>query len=125
MRRLLAFALCLMTAGCLGEPTAADPAAIVGTWTLQSVNNSALPYTYPTGKQITSETLVMNFDGSFSSLDNYSDGSQFAAQGIYTLVGNQIEFYDATHNVYYAGDWSATSILQRFGNFELRFRKSS
>jgi hypothetical protein len=125
MRRLLALALCLVTAGCLSEPTVANAGAIVGTWTLQSVNNAPLPYTYPTGKAIVSETLSIGPDGSFTSLDKYSDGTEYVAQGVYTLLGNEIEFYDALHNTRWHGTWSATSIVQIFGSFELQFRKST
>jgi hypothetical protein len=123
MRRFAAIALCLLFTGCLSETTAPSAALLVGTWSLVSVNSSPVPFTYPNGKQVMDETVVILQDGTYSATAHYSDATTYNETGVLTIVGATVLFTDITGNIQYDASWNETAMTQHIGNYSLGFRK--
>jgi hypothetical protein len=107
MRRALT-ALCalflLTTAGVCGDdPSSA--AAIVGTYTLVSVNGHALPAPFEQST-ITSGSIVVNADNTFTYTENHSGSAAHVTSGTWSLSGSTYTFHPTA-----AGETDGTGTL--------------
>jgi hypothetical protein len=92
-----------LLSGCGSDKsTGPTQASIVGTWNLESVNGTPLPYVFqttPTKLEVLSEQFVVDADGTFTdeSTVREMDGSTVTTQtstdaGTYSLNGTAVEF---------------------------------
>ena len=70
----LAFAATAASA-CAGNDVTSPTTSVVGTYTLTSINGSALPYNFGNGTTLTSDQLIIRNDGSYTETAYFSDGS--------------------------------------------------
>ena len=101
---LSVLALSLLAAGCGGEPTAAEPRDVVGTWDLVRFGGEPVPATIPyQGNTFTVESSVITFgaDGRYSIaaraiLNSLVSGGPptrvSTASGTYTYAGAVVRF---------------------------------
>jgi hypothetical protein len=94
----------LLAAGCGGEPTAAEPRDVVGTWVLERFGGEPVPATIPyQGSTFTVESSVITFgaDGHYSIaaraiLNSLVSGGPptrvSTASGTYTYAGAVVRF---------------------------------
>ena len=68
--RYLAAAALLLAISC-GDPTEPTTSSITGTWSLETVNGSSLPYTYP-GSTATNKFEILSGTVTFASAGTYS-----------------------------------------------------
>jgi Lipocalin-like domain len=103
MRKLLVACAALAMLGCGGDSTGPSASA-VGTWNLQTVNGSGLPYTVifvasPVYRfEILSDEVVVNADGTYTETSSVreTDGTTVTTSteqddGTWTQHGNQID----------------------------------
>jgi hypothetical protein len=95
MKKLASLALLVLVASCnlFGGDDGGDT-AIVGTWTLQSVNGDPLPANFQDGEftaQITAGTAVVSADGTFSYSETW-DGESDITSGTWTKSGDTYTF---------------------------------
>ena len=99
MRRLLLACTAVALLGCGGDST--GPAASAeGTWNLQTVSGSSLPFTFqtsPTKQEIISDQYVLNAGGTYSEFftiretDNGTvTTTDFTDDGTWSQSGNQV-----------------------------------
>ena len=121
MRRVLLFGLLLSLSACLSGSTI--PVSVIGTYNLQTVNGSALPFTFANGVVLQSEVLTLNNDGTFTDVARRADGSVVSDAGVYTNYSGTITFSDLTINLVYQGQLSGTVMTTTIGGFTQRFQK--
>ena len=126
MRRisaLLGLGLALTTACGMSDATSPS-SSLEGTYSLRSINGAALPYRFPTGLQLTSETLTLRSDGSYSDIGRYNDGSTTTEVGFYTAANNAITFNDQTAGITYQGSLSGTVLTEIANGYTQTFQKN-
>ena len=102
MRRLLSLALALAIVGC-GSDSSSEPtnASVAGTWTLQSVNGSQLPFTLSnvgsTKIELVSSVVNVTSAGTWTStsqtrttINGQATTSTGTQAGTYTLSGSAV-----------------------------------
>jgi hypothetical protein len=120
MRRIFLIGLALGFTACLGGTT--GPVSVVGTYNLQTVNGSPLPYTYPNGVVLQSEVLTLKADGTFTDVATRV-GSAASDAGIFTNFSGTVTFSDETINQVYQGQLSGNTMTTVVGGFTQRFLK--
>ena len=126
MRRisaLLGLGLALTTACGMSDATSPS-SSLEGTYSLRSINGAALPYRFPTGLQLTSETLTLRSDGLYNDIGRYNDGSTTTEVGFYTAANNAITFNDQTDNFVYQGSISGNVLTQITNGFTAVYQKN-
>ncbi|MEP6618783.1 MAG: hypothetical protein ABJE47_05695 [bacterium] len=121
MRRAVIALLALSFSACLTEPSEAGVAA--GRYTLQSVNGTALPFTFPNNVAVVSEILILDPNGTFQDIATRSDGAAVTDVGNYTVVGNRVTFSDQTVLLLYSGDISGNVLTTLVGTFTERWQR--
>jgi hypothetical protein len=129
MRRLLVAAALALTLACsVGDAgTNANNTAIAGTYALQTINGSGLPFTFVSGTDsltVSTDTIAVAADGSWAESYAYrqtvsgqvTTGTQVDG-GLWVTDGNQIEF-DSTLSglVVYTGTFTASMLSLTDGN---------
>jgi hypothetical protein len=117
MRRLALFALAGSLAGSLvacSMDSTGPSGSVEGSYTLQRINGQYLPYTFSSGRQLTSDRLVLYPDGSFDELSRYSDGSSTLDEGEYSGYNGSLTFYYNTGDVYQGS--VSRDVLTQVGN---------
>ena len=133
--RFIACLLLMVAAACGGDsPTEPTPASVAGTWRLQTVNGSALPYVlvqFETDKvELTSEVLTVAASGSFTQLTQFTttQSGQVSVEdltdaGTYTLNGTAATFtYDSDGSTG-TGSLSGNTLTVAGGGFAMVYRK--
>jgi hypothetical protein len=110
-------------AGCSNSSTSPS-GSIVGTYTLQTINGSTLPYTVSSTRAISSEQLSLNNDGTYNDVSRYTDGSSFTEVGYYTQYNNAITFNDQTDNLTYQGSVSGNVLTEISNGFTAAYQKN-
>ena len=108
MRRLVSLALVLAVAGC-GSDSSTTPtnSSVAGTWTLQSVNGSPLPFTLsasPAKIELLSDVVVATSNGTWTSTQQtrttIGTGTPTTSTatdgGTYTLSGNNVSILSSS-----------------------------
>jgi hypothetical protein len=123
MRRLLSLALVFAAMACGSDNSTSTPtnASVAGTWTLQTVNGGALPYTAapaPTKVEILSNTVTATSAGTWTSTTQIrttigtqapTTATQLDA-GTYTLSGNNVAINSTANGVVGAGAISGNTL---------------
>lgn len=133
MRRLLL--ICAIVGGiACGDSTSPGMAAVAGTWSLQSVNGSPLPYTISQGSlsttQIASGTLVVSRSGTFTdttTVATTANGEQStsaeADSGSYSLNGAVVSFAFVTDGLTGTGLLNGDSVTVALSGYSLLYTK--
>ena len=119
----LAAAAILFTSACANDVTGPS-GSVAGTWSLRTLNSTALPYTFSPNTTIVSEQLTLSSDGSYNDVASYSDGSVFREFGFYTLNNNAITFNDQTDNITYQGSISGNVLTEISGQYTSVYQKN-
>lgn len=115
MRRftgLLVLGLALVGACNSSDSTAPGGGTLTGSYSLKTVNGSTLPYNFPNGLVLVSETLTLGADGSYTDLATYNSGQQSTEFGSYSALNNSVTFHDQTDNITYSGSVSADVLTE-------------
>ena len=99
MRRIAMFALAGTLAACSMDSTGPS-GSVDGSYTLQRINGQTLPYTFPSGRRLVDDRLVLYRDGTFEDLSTYSDGSTTFDEGDYENYNGALTFYSTSGDVY-------------------------
>ena len=133
--RFIACLLLMVAAACGGDsPTEPTPASVSGTWRLQTVNGSVLPYLlvqFETDKvELTSEVLTVAASGSFTQLTQLTttQSGQVSTEsltdaGTYTLNGTALTFTFDSDGSTGTGSLSGNTLTVAGGGFAMVFRK--
>jgi hypothetical protein len=100
MRRLVCFALVFAALACGGDDTTTPTqASVAGTWTLQTINGSPLPFTLSASPKIELLSSVVNVSANGTWTSTTTNRTTIASQtstttstdaGTYTLSGNNV-----------------------------------
>jgi hypothetical protein len=104
IHRFVSFTLMVVVAACGSDaPTQPTPASVVGTWHLQTVNGSALPYLMPQDDfealELTSDVFTVDAKGTFTQVSQFrvTQDAQWSMEsvadsGSYALNGATVTF---------------------------------
>ena len=123
MRKLALLALAIGMAACANDATAPST-SVEGSYSLQRINGTALPYTFSNGLQLTSDQLVLNTDGTFTDVARYSNGQSTTEVGYYTSLNGSITFNDQTSGISYQGSLSGTVLTEIVSGFTETYQKN-
>ena len=123
MRRFALLALAIGMAACANDATA-PATSIEGSYSLQRINGTALPYTFSNGLQLVGEQLVLNTDGTFTDVARYSNGQSNTEVGYYTSLNGSITFNDQTSGRSYQGSLSGTVLTEIVNGFTQIYQKN-
>ena len=123
MRKLALLALAIGMAACANDATAPST-SVEGSYSLQRINGTALPYTFSNGVQLTSDQLVLNTDGTFTDVARYSNGQSTTEVGYYTSLNGSITFNDQTSGISYQGSLSGTVLTEIVSGFTETYQKN-
>ena len=121
MRRFAMFALAGTLAGCSIDSTG-PYGSVEGSYTLRTINGQPLPYTFPSGRRLVDDRLVLHRDGSFEDLSTYSDGSTTYDDGDYENYNGSLTFYSTTGDVY-QGSVTRDVLTQFINGYTQRFER--
>lgn len=123
MRNLAVLALALGLAACATDATAPST-SVEGSYSLQRINGTALPYTFSNGVQLVSDRLVLDTDGTFTDIARYGNGQSSTEVGYYTSLNGSITFNDQTSGITYQGSLSGTVLTQIVSGFTQTYQKN-
>ena len=123
MRRLAPLLLAVGMAACANDATAPST-SVEGTYSLQRINGTTLPYTFSNGLQLAGDQLVLNTDGTFTDIARYSDGRSSTEVGYYTSLNGSITFNDQTSGSSYQGSLSGTVLTEIVNGFTETYQKN-
>ncbi|MBC7673406.1 MAG: hypothetical protein H7247_13390 [Polaromonas sp.] len=123
MRNLAVLALALGLAACATDATAPST-SVEGSYSLQRINGTALPYTFSNGVQLVSDRLVLGTDGTFTDIARYGNGQSSTEVGYYTSLNGSITFNDQTSGITYQGSLSGTVLTQIVSGFTQTYQKN-
>ena len=123
MRKLALLALAIGMAACANDATAPST-SVEGSYSLQRINGTALPYTFSNGLQLTSDQLVLNTDGTFTDVARYGNGQSSTEVGYYTSLNGSITFNDQTSGISYQGSLSGTVLTEIVSGFTETYQKN-
>jgi hypothetical protein len=116
MRRVVILGLALgLLSGC--NESNPGPVVVTGIYTLQSINNTVLPFTFSNGVVLNTETLTLQADGSFTDVAVHADGLVVNDAGIYSNFSGSINFGDQTVGSLYQGTLSGNTLTIVFGTY--------
>jgi hypothetical protein len=130
MRRIalaLSLGLALGLGACSSDSTA-PTGSVVGTYSLQRINGSPLPYTFPGGSTITADQMTLNADGTYTDIVQYSGGGATTEHGQYSATSGDISFsyYDTANARYvsYQGSVSGTVLTTFINTYTSVYQKN-
>ena len=121
MRRFAMFALAGTLAGCSIDSTG-PYGSVEGSYTLRTINGQPLPYTFPSGRRLVDDRLVLHRDGSFEDISTYSDGSTTYDDGDYENYNGSLTFYSTMGDVY-QGSVTRDVLTQFINGYTQRFER--
>jgi hypothetical protein len=135
MRKLIALLAFVAAAGCGSDsPTNPASASISGTFSLHTINGSALPYTFQSGTTsvtITSDVITVADGGTWSEVGNFtvtqngaSTPQTFSDGGSWTRAGTSVSFFSTAQNATsYAGTFTGSGFDLSDSSFTYSFTK--
>jgi hypothetical protein len=129
------FALLALTLACSNDSTAPTPASVAGSWNLQSVNGTALPFVVTqtgTNKvEITADVLTATSSGSFTEITTLRTTQNSVATiqtgsdaGSYVLNGNNVTFQFQSDGSVGSGTISGSTLTVSEAGLSLIYKKS-
>jgi hypothetical protein len=117
VKKLAIALLAVSLAACHDNNNVVTPLLTVpGTYVLQTINGSKLPFTFSDGVTLNSDVLVLKNDGTFTETMKLADGRVFTDTGTYTANNNALTFVDETAGFSYAASLSGTTLTAIFPN---------
>lgn len=124
----------LSAAGCANDSTSPATQSIAGSWTLQSVNGSSMPFivaqTGTNKTELLSDVIAISGTGSFTqttSVRTTTNGvpttQSVADAGSYTLNGSAITLHFNSDGSTGTGSWSGNTITTTDGGFALVYKR--
>lgn len=84
LRRLATLAVLAATmSACNAGDSLGPDGSISGTFRLRTVAGQQLPYTFPSGTTLVSESITFSRNGTYTTATVYGNGQQFTEQGYY------------------------------------------
>ena len=136
MRSLIAACVLFIAASCGGDdaPTAPTMASIAGTWNLQTVNGSALPFTVAQSGsdkiEVLGDAITVTASATFTQLTQVrvTQGGQVSTQsvpdaGSYTLNGKTVTFTFNSDGSTGTGTLSGNTLTVAESGISLVYRK--
>lgn len=134
MRRSLLAGLVLAGAACAGRDST-SPSVPVATYSLKTVNGSALPFRLPTNDgslyQLVADSLTLNANGTYRELSYYSivlghnvQSSMASDAGKYSNNDGGITFQDRTDDMVYHGSVAGGILTQSVGGYTQVFQRN-
>ncbi len=97
--------------------------SVDGRYSLRTINGYSLPYTFNNGLTVSSETLTLNSDGTFTDVARYTDGRVANYYGYYTERNGSVQFTDQSSNNTYQGSLSSGTLTQYLNGFTQTYRR--
>jgi hypothetical protein len=134
MRRVVSCMLLIVAAACGGDSPTQPTASVVGTWNLQTVNGSALPYLVPetdTVKvELLSDVLTVAANGTFTEMTQLraTQNGQASTESIpdggsYALNGTAVTFTFDSDESTGTGSLSGNTLTVAAEGFALVYKK--
>lgn len=128
-------ALLALTLACSGDSTGPTEASVAGTWNLQSVNGTALPFviaqTGTNKTEITADVLTVTSSGSFTeittvrtTLNGTATTQTVPDAGSYVLNGNNVTFQFQSDGSVGSGTISGNTLTVSQAGLSLIYKKS-
>ena len=114
MRKLVLLAVGLVALAACNNDSTSPNGSVTGTYTLQTVNGNALPFTFSDGAVLVSDRLSLNGNGTYVDIATFSNGSTSTEQGLWSINNNLISFADQTDNISYQGSLSGSVLTESF-----------
>ena len=126
--------LLTVVAACGGDSPTQPRASVVGTWNLQTVDGSALPYLVPQNDfealELMSDVLTVDANGTFTQLSQFrvtEDGQasteSFPDGGSYALNGTAVTFTFDSDGSTGTGSLAGTTLTVAAAGFALVYKK--
>jgi hypothetical protein len=133
-RSLLILGLGLALGACGSDSSTEASATIAGTWNLQSVNGSALPFVIlqsgANKAEILSDVITISGTGSFTqtttvrtTVNGAATTQSVADAGTYTLSGSAITLRFNSDNSTGTGSWSGNTITATADGFAYVYKR--
>lgn len=119
MRRIAMFALAGTLAACSMDSTGPN-GSVEASYTLRTINGQPLPYTFPSGRRLINDRLVLHRAGTYEDLSTWSDGSTTLDEGDYDNYNGSLTFY-STLGDQYQGSVTGDVLTQFLNGYTQRF----
>lgn len=127
LRALVPAALALALASCGSSDPTAPSVSLTGTYTLQTVNGSTLPFTLASGAVLVGDHLTVNGDGTYADVTQYAAaGGGYTSQteyGTYDNNNGAITFNDQTDNISYQASLSGSVLTEIVAGLTEAYKK--
>ena len=123
MRRILVLLTALALSACAMDATSPS-GSVEGSYTLRSINGSALPYRFNTGLTLTSEVLTLYRDGTYQDVSRYSDGTTGSDDGHYSNFNGSLQFDSNRSSLTYRGSVSGNVLTEIVNGYTQTFQKN-
>jgi hypothetical protein len=127
MRRIAVLGLVVAIMACSNDSTSPS-GSVAGTYTLQTINGTALPYTFssPNGSVVLeSDVLTLFSNGTYTDVPQYSPSQGSSTEnGTWSNNNGSITFDDQTDGIEYQGSVSGTVLTEFVSGFTEVYHKS-
>jgi len=112
-------------AACGSNDSTSPPLGASGTWSLQTINGTALPVTIGSGSQavsVISSTLTISSNGNYNEVVTLrplgaASNTIFTEIGTWSFTNGVVTFNDQTDGITYTGSISGNSLTENTGGF--------
>ena len=121
----VAVAMLVAAAACGSNDSTSPPLGASGTWSLQTINGTALPVTIGSGSQavsVISSTLTISSNGNYNEVVTLrplgaASNTIFTEIGTWSFTNGVVTFNDQTDGITYTGSISGNSLTENTGGF--------
>ena len=121
----VAVAMLVAAAACGSNDSTSPPLGASGTWSLQTINGTALPVTIGSGSQavsVVSSTLTISSNGNYNEVVTLrplgaASNTIFTEIGTWSFTNGVVTFNDQTDGITYTGSISGNSLTENTGGF--------
>ena len=121
----VAVAMLVAAGACGSDDSTSPPLGASGTWSLQTINGTALPVTIGSGSQavsVISSTLTISSNGNYNEVVTLrplgaASNTIFTETGTWSFTNGVVTFNDQTDGITYTGSISGNSLTENTGGF--------
>ena len=121
----VAVAMLVAAGACGSDDSTSPPLGASGTWSLQTINGTALPVTIGSGSQavsVISSTLTISSNGNYNEVVTLrplgaASNTIFTEIGTWSFTNGVVTFNDQTDGITYTGSISGNSLTENTGGF--------
>jgi hypothetical protein len=114
MRKFVFLAAGLVALAACNNDSTSPNGSVTGTYSLQTVNGSSLPFTFSDGSVLVSDRLSLNSNGTYVDIATFSNSTTSTEQGLWSINNNLITFNDQTDGLQYTGSLSGSVLTESF-----------